>query len=61
MIFRILDLIDFYSIKGLNFHKNIAKFNVKHLIKKVIKIDEKKAESKNIQLTADLDKIGSDE
>ena len=44
------DLLDYAQIKSGKFRKNIKSFDLKKTVEEVISIQEKQAESKNINL-----------
>lgn len=56
----IQDLLDYAQIKQGKFRMNLSNFRIKDTIDLVIKLFQHKAESKRIQLNADLDNLEID-
>lgn len=52
MTFLVQDLLDFAQLKAGKFRKNYSSFNIRETVKKVMRIQKKKAEAAGIQLLA---------
>ena len=57
MQFTVQDLLDYAQIKADKFRKTITKFNVIETVKKVIQMQQKQADEKNVKLEFEVDNI----
>ena len=61
MTFLVQDLLDFAQIKSGKFRKNITRFNIRDIVKKVVGIQQKKANDQGIKLKTEFINIGTKE
>ena len=54
-------MLDYAEITAEKFHKNIAPFNIRETVAKVIKLQKKKADDKGLALSADFVNISATE
>ena len=61
MTFLVQDLLDFAQLKAGKFRKNISKFNIRDTVKKVMRIQRRKADAAGIELIAKFPGLASQE
>lgn len=54
MHYTIQDLLDYAQIKADKFRKTITKFNIIDTVKKVIQMQQKQADAKNVKLALEF-------
>ena len=57
MHFTIQDLLDYAQIKADKFRKTITKFNIVETVQKVIQMQQKQADEKNVNLCLEFENV----